>query len=83
MAKRNKSKKRNRQEREGEAGVEGLGNVTPPQRHHKFGGSVGDHVRKPRVCSTDKCKNHSMELPAKEVCYRALQSRAPRFDGLI
>ena len=24
-----------------------------------------------------------MELPAKEVCYRALQSRDPRFDGLI
>src|SRR3977135_4396450 len=24
-----------------------------------------------------------MELPDREVCYRALQSRDPRFDGLI
>src|SRR6185437_13332200 len=36
-----------------------------------------------RVRSPGKCNNLFMELPVKEVCYRALQSRDPRFDGLI
>jgi AraC family transcriptional regulator, regulatory protein of adaptative response / DNA-3-methyladenine glycosylase II len=30
-----------------------------------------------------KCENHFMELPDKEICYRALQSRDARFDGLL
>ena len=29
------------------------------------------------------CENRYMELPNQKVCYRALQSRDPRFDGLI
>src|SRR5207253_10441631 len=29
------------------------------------------------------CENSRMDLPARDVCYRALQSRDQRFDGLI
>jgi AraC family transcriptional regulator of adaptative response / DNA-3-methyladenine glycosylase II len=42
-----------------------------------------DHVRKPRVYVERRCDNSVMEVPGREVCYRALQSRDARFDGLI
>src|SRR5467141_1005367 len=42
-----------------------------------------DHVRKTRVCPLNKWENEGMELPDPEICYRALQSRDPRFDGLL
>ncbi|HZY61613.1 MAG TPA: AlkA N-terminal domain-containing protein [Edaphobacter sp.] len=44
---------------------------------------ASDHVRKPRVYICTQWKNRFMELPDKEICYRALQSRDARFDGLI
>jgi AraC family transcriptional regulator of adaptative response / DNA-3-methyladenine glycosylase II len=42
-----------------------------------------DHVRKALVCLFCTCENPGMELPDKDICYRALQSRDARFDGLI
>jgi len=30
-----------------------------------------------------ECENSRMELPDREICYRALESRDPRFDGLL
>ena len=42
-----------------------------------------DHVRKPLVYRRRWCETSLMELPGREVCYRALQSRDARFDGLI
>ena len=44
---------------------------------------ASDHVRKPRVYTFNRWQNMYMELPDKEICYRALQSRDPRFDGLL
>jgi hypothetical protein len=40
-------------------------------------------VRKPRVRWRNAWENGAMELPEQEVCYRALQSRDSRFDGLL
>ena len=40
-------------------------------------------VRKPLVSLLLECENHPMELPSREACYRALQSRDSRFDGLL
>jgi AraC family transcriptional regulator of adaptative response / DNA-3-methyladenine glycosylase II len=41
------------------------------------------HVRKARVESFGKCETLRVELPDREICYRALQSRDARFDGLL
>lgn len=45
--------------------------------------TVIDHVRKPRAAPHSRCENSPMELPDREICYRALQSRDARFDGLL
>lgn len=45
-------------------------------------GSI-DHVRKPLVLVHGECENQNVELPARQICYRALQSRDFRFDGLM
>src|SRR4030095_8786274 len=37
------------------------------------------HVR----WSGESTENLTMELPDREMCYRALQTRDPRFDGLL
>lgn len=42
-----------------------------------------DDVRKPLVFIYIECENPNMELPNYKVCYRALESRDARFDGLI
>jgi AraC family transcriptional regulator, regulatory protein of adaptative response / DNA-3-methyladenine glycosylase II len=42
-----------------------------------------DHVRKPLVADACWCENEYMEVPRQKICYRALQSRDARFDGLI
>jgi AraC family transcriptional regulator, regulatory protein of adaptative response / DNA-3-methyladenine glycosylase II len=42
-----------------------------------------DHVRKPRVFAGLWCETQYMELPDKATCYKALESRDSRFDGLI
>ncbi len=42
-----------------------------------------DHVRKARVHASNKCETLAVELPDREICYRALQSRDARFDGLL
>jgi AraC family transcriptional regulator of adaptative response / DNA-3-methyladenine glycosylase II len=42
-----------------------------------------DDVRKSPAWIPSECENSPMELPDREVCYRALQSRDPRFDGLL
>jgi len=42
-----------------------------------------DHVRKPLVLAHNECENSDMELPSPEICYRALESRDSRLDGLM
>jgi AraC family transcriptional regulator, regulatory protein of adaptative response / DNA-3-methyladenine glycosylase II len=42
---------------------------------------MANHVRKPLVFAHRECEDLGMELPAHEVCYRALESRDSRFDG--
>lgn len=42
-----------------------------------------DDVRKSLVSVRLRCENPDMELPGREACYRALQSRDARFDGLM
>jgi AraC family transcriptional regulator, regulatory protein of adaptative response / DNA-3-methyladenine glycosylase II len=42
-----------------------------------------DHVRKPLISECSAWHNSDMELPRRKECYRALESRDARFDGVI
>ena len=56
---------------------------TPEAPHRPATVRLHGHVRKPRVFTLARCETHFMELPDKETCYKALQSKDARFDGLI
>lgn len=47
------------------------------------GSGLNVDVRKPLVSALRRCDDMRMELPDRETCYRSLESRDPRFDGLL
>ena len=45
--------------------------------------SIGDDVRKPRVSTSAEWHNRHMDQLDREACYRAIETRDPRFDGRL